>query len=219
MTTPKRSQKSMANESLQSSAERLKRKQRPKIVFTMMDSPQLESFIRHLGGSVVDTVDSSTVLVTERVKRSQKLLTAIAQGKPICAPAWIQASKKANEFIDPWDHILIDKDAETKWDFSLTESIKRAANKKLLANYTFHLMVSTAADVLKGAIEASGGKCVSRNPGKNSDDKFVIVASPDQKAKYTKIKRQNPDITIIEPEAIFDGVLRQELRFSRHLLG
>ncbi|CAH1116649.1 unnamed protein product [Phaedon cochleariae] len=216
-STPKRNNRP-TDESLLNSAERSKRKQRPKVVFTMLDNPQLELYIKHLGGSVVDDVDAATVLVTGEVKRSQKLLAAVAQGKPICSPRWIQASKKSNEFLDPWDFILTDKEAESKWDFSLEESLNRAKCKKLLTNYTFQLMVSKAADVLKGAIEASGGKCSTRNPGKNVEGHFVVVASPENKAKYSKLKKQNPNLTIVEPEAIFDGVLRQELRFTRHLV-
>lgn len=52
--------------------------------------------------------------------------------------------------LDPWDFILLDKQAESKWDFSLRESITRANNEKLLSTYTFQLMVNNAADVLKG---------------------------------------------------------------------
>lgn len=48
---------------------------------------------------MVDTVDACTVLVTESVKRSQKLLMAVGQGKPICSPEWIRESKKANHFL------------------------------------------------------------------------------------------------------------------------
>lgn len=48
---------------------------------------------------MVDTVDSSTVLVTECVKRTQKLLMAVGQAKPICSPDWIRKSKKAGEFL------------------------------------------------------------------------------------------------------------------------
>lgn len=69
-----------------------------------------------------------------------------------------------------------------------------------------------------GAIEACGGKCVSKNPGRNAEGTYVVVASPDQKSKYTKITKQNSSVTIVEPEAIFDGALRQELRLSKHLL-
>lgn len=88
-----------------------------KVVFTMLDNPQIETSIRGLGmyftclhkspitvtfyagGVVVDTVDSCTVLLTQYVKRSQKLLTAVGQGKPICHPNWIHESKRANKFL------------------------------------------------------------------------------------------------------------------------
>lgn len=71
---------------------------------------------------------------------------------------------------------------------------------------------------ISGAIEACGGKCVGKISAKNSESNFVVIASPDQKNKYSKTIKQNLNIKIVEPEAIFDGVLRQELRFSKHLL-
>lgn len=52
-----------------------------------------------LGGSVVDSVNACTVLVTQHVKRSQKLLAAVGQGKPICSPQWINESKKSGDFL------------------------------------------------------------------------------------------------------------------------
>lgn len=48
---------------------------------------------------MVDTIDTATVLVTENVKRTQKLLMAIGQGKPICSPNWIRQSKAAGQFL------------------------------------------------------------------------------------------------------------------------
>lgn len=48
---------------------------------------------------MVDTVDACTVLVTESVKRTQKLLMAVGLGKPICSPDWIRQCKKAGEFL------------------------------------------------------------------------------------------------------------------------
>lgn len=51
------------------------------------------------GGSIVDSVDSCTVLITEHVKRSQKLLEAIGRGRPICSPQWVLDSKRAKQFL------------------------------------------------------------------------------------------------------------------------
>lgn len=54
--------------------------------------------------------------------------------------------------------------------------------------------------------------------GRNPEGIFVVIASAEQKSKYAKLIKQNPSIKVVEPEAIFDGVLRQELRLSNHLL-
>lgn len=70
-----------------------------------MDNPQLNSFVKNLGGNIVDSVDDCTVVVTENVKRTQKLLTAIGQGKPVCSPQWIRDSKKNGEFLGNVHHI------------------------------------------------------------------------------------------------------------------
>ncbi|EFA05925.2 uncharacterized protein LOC103313737 [Tribolium castaneum] len=196
---------------------RSKRQLKPKVVFTMMDNPELETLIRRLGGSVVETVDACTVLVTETVKRSQKLLCAVAQSKPICSPQWLYACRKASAFVDPWDYILQDKEAEQKWKFSLRESLKRSSKKKLLENHSFQLIVNNAADVLKDAIEACGGKCL-RSLVKADSDNLFVVSSEDNKGKYNKIVKQNPRIKVVSAEAIFDGTLRQEFNFKDHLL-
>lgn len=70
---------------------------------------------------------------------------------------------------------------------------------------------------LVGAIEACGGKCFTKAPPKNLSGQLVIVSAPD-KSKYNKYLNKNPKPIIVVPEAIFDGVLRQELRFDDHLL-
>lgn len=44
----------------------------------------------------------------------------------------------------------MDKEAETKWNFSLKDSISRATQRKLLGDYIFHVMATSGTDVLKG---------------------------------------------------------------------
>ncbi|XP_044745438.1 putative leucine-rich repeat-containing protein DDB_G0290503 [Coccinella septempunctata] len=201
---------------VQDTPNRAKRKLKPKVVFTMMENPRLEAQIKQLGGSVVDSIETGTVLLTKFVKRSMKLLSAVGLGKPICSEEWVLQSKKESNFLDPWDFILVDKEAEEKWDFSLKTSLERSLQAKLFEGCTFQLLVTNAVDVLKGAIESCGGKIVTRTPkGANN---FIVVASADQKDKYKRLLKQQPDLIIVEPEAIFDGVLRQEIRFERHLL-
>ncbi|KAF5304725.1 hypothetical protein FQA39_LY09502 [Lamprigera yunnana] len=202
--------------SLISTPERSRRKLKPKVVFTMLDSPELESIIRNLGGTIVDSIESCTVLVTGSLKRSLKLLSAVGLGKPICSPNWINECKKANQFLDPWHFILEDKEAESRWKLSLKESLKRSKTQKLLEGYIVYVMVTTAVDVLKAAIESCGGKCVTKATGKNSNEELIIIANPENKTKYSRFLKKKPPTQVLLPEAIFDGVLRQELHFEQH---
>lgn len=193
-------------------SQRTKRILKPKVVFTMLNSPELESVIRSLGGTVVDSIEACTVLVTASVKRTEKLLTAIGQGKPICSDKWLKECKIQNKFLDPWCHIFRDAEAETKWDFSLEVSLERSQNRKLFENYTMMLIVNTAQDILKKAIESTGGKCVTT--ARNLPDNFVIVSVAENQKKFQKYIGGNSDVIVVEPEAIFDAVLRQEIRFE-----
>ncbi|XP_018321969.1 uncharacterized protein LOC108734791 [Agrilus planipennis] len=194
-----------------------RRNQRTKVVFTMLDSPQLSLIVRQCGGIVVDTVEAATVLVTTSIKRTQKLLTAVGLGKPVCSVKWLEDSKVARNFLDPWDYILTDDEAQQKWNFSLMESLNRSNKKKLLEEYVFQLCVTTATDVLKSAIEACGGKCISRAPAK-TDKKFIVVSSPDNRNKYKKFLQKVPPVPVVTPEAIFHGVLVQKFEVAPFLL-
>lgn len=69
-----------------------------------------------------------------------------------------------------------------------------------------------------GAVEACGGKCFTKAPPKNTTGQLLVVSAPENKSKYNKYLKQNPQPMIVVPEAIFDGVLRQELHFENHLL-
>lgn len=71
---------------------------------------------------------------------------------------------------------------------------------------------------IKGSIESCGGKCVNRAPAKDAYGNFVIVANPENRSKFARFLKQTPRPKIVAPEAIFDGVLRQELHFDDHAL-
>lgn len=49
-------------------------------------------------------------------------------------------------------------------------------------------------------------------------DNLYIISTIENKSKYSRVLKKHSQIRVIEPEAIFDGVLRQELRFQRHIL-
>lgn len=74
------------------------------------------------------------------------------------------------------------------------------------------------SDQTIGAVEACGGKLVTRAPGKRLTGQHIIVSSPENKTKYSKLLKQPDPPLVVDAEAILDGVLRQELHFNDHLL-
>ncbi|XP_017772535.1 PREDICTED: myb-like protein X [Nicrophorus vespilloides] len=194
-------------------ASRAKRIIKHKVCFTLCDEPGLTTIIRTLGGTVIDDVDKCTVLITKHVQRTMKLLRAIGLKIPICSPNWLNDSKSKGSFLDPWDYLIVDEEAETKWSFSLKESFNRSNSVKLFSGYFFQLQVTQSVDVLKGAIEGSGGKVVSRMPKAGN---FVVVSAPENKKKFEKYLKQG--VVVVSTESIFDGVLRQEIVFNKYLL-
>lgn len=52
-----------------------------------------------VGGNVVNNVDAADVLVTDKLRRTVKLLCMVGRGLPIASPSWITLSKKAGKLL------------------------------------------------------------------------------------------------------------------------
>lgn len=197
------------------------------MVFTLLHDPSLEKVVKSLGGSICDEVSASTVLVTENMLRTKKLLEAIGRGIPVCSKTWITDSGSAKTFLDPWDYILADEAAERKLKFKLRESLDRSLAKKLFENYVFQIGPKENKEVLKGfifdvirvdffkriflaVIEACNGKCVSRVPSEKSN--FYVVS--ESKAKTSRANGN----TVIKSEAILQSALDQVIHFEKYIL-
>jgi hypothetical protein len=73
-----------------------------KIAFTggqKDDRKPLETMIRKFGGSVVESWSDCTHLVTDKIRRTSKFLCALATGKFIMNPNWLEACKKNGSFV------------------------------------------------------------------------------------------------------------------------
>lgn len=121
-------------------------------------------------------------------------------------------------FIDPWDFILQDNEAEEKWKFSLKESLRRSQKDRLLEPYSVQVTTTHATDVLKNVIQACGGKIIQRMPARNSKTRYFVVGSSDERSKYSRYLKMKPAPPVVGTEAIFDGILRQELHLDRYQL-
>ncbi|XP_065171539.1 mediator of DNA damage checkpoint protein 1-like [Atheta coriaria] len=207
------SRSSKIKEEVTMSPERSKRVTKPKVIFTMLDDPKLKQIVRSLGGSIVEKIAQSTVLVTEKVQRTLKLLSAIGRSIPICSPEWLMECKKAHAFLDPWDYLIKDPDAEKMWKFKIGQTLEMSKRSKIFAGIQFLLVTTLSVDVIKGGIEANGGKVVTRKP---ANDNFIVVGDAAHQSKYATYLKSK--VKVVSAEAILVGILRQEIAFDEFAL-
>ena len=74
------------------------------------------------------------------------LTYSLSTGRPIVSETWVEACSRSSSFVDPLDHLLIDKAAQKKFGFDMRTSYERAQHQLLLAGlHIFFTSGETAA--------------------------------------------------------------------------
>ncbi|KAJ3084721.1 Mediator of DNA damage checkpoint protein 1 [Rhizoclosmatium hyalinum] len=131
-----------------------------KVMFTGIDdSEKLKTIVSGLGGTCVDSWNDCSHLVTDKVRRTVKFLSALAAGKHIVSTKWLDHCKKEGKFVDETKFIIKDKPTESKYSFSLDASIKAAQEKAFLTGFTIYTTPNVKPSRLdmKEIIAAAGG--------------------------------------------------------------
>lgn len=85
----------------------------------------------------------ASVLVSDRVYRTYKFLCAIAKGIPIVGQTYLEVIKTHQEFVDPWDYILEDREMEKRFKFNLKKTLTVAKQTKIFQDYSVIVTPST----------------------------------------------------------------------------
>nr|XP_018915583.1 PREDICTED: uncharacterized protein LOC109043018 isoform X2 [Bemisia tabaci] len=192
------------------------------IMFTGLDEKTLakfENIVTALGGVLEENPSLCTVLVTDKVRRTIKFLSTLAQGKPIVSIKWLEVSNKLKSFKDPFEYLIQDKQSEQNFDFNLSESLTKALDTPLLAGYSVFVTPSVKPEPsqMKAIIESAGGKFLSKQPALWSENSF-IVSSLEDKSHWPKDKGSKFTPKIVSAEIILRGILQQRLDFEAHKL-
>lgn len=172
-----------------------------RVLFTGIVSKALEKDIQTLGGQIVSDVAHCDVLLTDKVRRTTKFLEALAAGKPIVDDQWLEASRASHSLAPADDHLLVDKEREATYGFSLREAVQAARKAPAFADKMFFVtktLTSPPPGELKAMIGFAGGRIVSN--ARSAD--FIIGTDKDKK----KGKE-----AIYSAELILTGILRQKL--------
>ena len=158
-----------------------------------------------------------TVLVTDKIRRTAKLLCALGRGIPIVSSSWITQSKSAKTVLDPTHHLIEDTETERKYGFSLRKSIQTASKTPLLQTYKVHATKCCLPppDQLKEIVECAGGSWLKQMPKKKADDVVIISCREDKDVLNKAIKA---GFNVQDKEFLLTGLLKQQLNFKLYAL-
>ncbi|KAG4300874.1 hypothetical protein PCANB_002779 [Pneumocystis canis] len=191
---------------------------------------QIEKALLDLGINTVQDAKDCTHLIASRIQRTQKFLTALPYTPKILSTDWIEACLKEKKVVDESNYFLVDLESEMKYNFKLSESLKRASENKrcLFKGYLFQVSPEVVSNynnginTIKQIIEANGGICMLTNSRRNQIEyenfSFILISnSLDDKISkqfVEKRKQANQIPLIYNMEWVLTTILRQELKFT-----
>ncbi|EMR09489.1 hypothetical protein PNEG_02077 [Pneumocystis murina B123] len=190
---------------------------------------QMEKALLTIGIATVQDAKDCTHLVTSRIQRTQKFLSALSYAPKILSVDWIKACLKERKIMDENNYFLIDPESELKYSFKLSESLDRARKNKhsLFKGYLFQISPAAVSnynngiDTIKQIIEVNGGVCISAISRKNRIEYglspiLISNISDTRILKHFIEKRKEAGKVplVYNMEWVLTTVLRQELSFT-----
>lgn len=84
------------------------------------------------GLPLASSISDATHFVTDKFVRTQNMLEALAMGKAIVTPLWLESCGQASCFMDERNYILRDYKKEKEIGFNMSISLSRARQCPLL---------------------------------------------------------------------------------------
>eukprot|EP01137_Pigoraptor_chileana_P022085 Opistho-2@86591 len=199
---------------------------KPLVAFTGFLDDKRTKIVERLGGTFTtalgehDGERDRMHLVTEKVRRTVKFLSALCTCSNIVTLEWLDACAEAQHFVDAAPYALVDKESEAKFGFKLADSLRRAATKKLLDGVLVHVTKSVKPDPKEMAeiVRCAGGILLDVMPTVvrvKSGDVIVVSCEDDKKDCKKLIDAGAP---VYSAELLLSGVLRQTLDLAAHRL-
>lgn len=201
----------------------------PRIAFTnsaLSDDKSTKSFLRSSNAKALPTPADSACnfLITgaPELKRTPKLIVAVARGIPILTESWITESRAAGYWLDPDAYTFTDPTTEKRWGFKLADAVKRGkqGENNVLKGKTVHLTASLALQCKAGGLldsliemcEAAGAKDVlKKTPRGSAEEDAVVLGKEDGEKDLAALKKGGWKVrsTAVVGMSVFRGSLQE----------
>ena len=187
----------------------------PVLLFTAIDPTPYLPGLERVGGSNITTNPSlATHLITDRVRRTDKLLAAYDCVQHIVTTQWVERSISAGRWVDPLPYALTDAEAEERWGFSLKA---RALHVEPLKGWRVWStpQVKPERESMRVIVEAAGGHMMEEEP-EEGNTRVLVVGCEEDGGECEELTRRG--FTVWSKEAVLCGVLRQRLEPTEFVL-
>lgn len=199
----------------------------PRVLFTgLKDVASLKKSVIQLGGVLAKSPKECTHVVTEKIRRTVKLLSAFGSAKFVVTPRWVTDSADCNSFADEKQYAVDDPDAEKTFGFSLEQVLQRADRTPLFKGMIFFITpgVYPSPPLLQEIVESCGGVVyLKKRPTlkqvstvTQGGTKFLVISCDNDLHLCRDYMAKN--INIYSAEFILTGVLRQCVDLDAFLL-
>ncbi|MCJ1366730.1 hypothetical protein MMC16_005860 [Acarospora aff. strigata] len=165
------------------------------------EKPQLIKFLNHRGGRKVTAVDDCTMLCVGpgELKKTSKLLLAVASGKDIVRDKWLVDSAKQGRLLDPTPYWAEDPGREDEWGTKLEAAVARGkACVKPFTGRTVHFTPTLKRELGSGftelkevALLAGAAAVYAKLPPKGADPDADTLVLASQHGNDASIVRQS----------------------------
>ncbi|XP_013612923.1 PREDICTED: uncharacterized protein LOC106319208 [Brassica oleracea var. oleracea] len=183
---------------------------------------QQKKIMGRLGISQASSSEESTHFIAERFCRTRNMLEAIALGKPVVTPLWLESCVQTRCLLDEKNYILKDSKKE-KEGFSLCTSLGRAKHHPLLKGLKVCITPNIKPDrgMIAHLVKLTQGQVVeiseiiAAEDREIPDDLLIISCEDDRKLCIPFIDQGTE---IYTAELLLNGIVIQKLDYARHRL-
>ncbi|KAL4038766.1 hypothetical protein IC575_002391 [Cucumis melo] len=184
---------------------------------------QQKKVVLQLGISIASSSVDATHFVADKFVRTRNMLEAIALGKPVVTPSWLESCGQASCFIDEKNYILRDTKKEKEIGFSLPVSLSRATLCPLLQGFKVLVTqnIRPGKEIIASLVKMSQGETIERSQiftGKNEKfpDNLLILSCEEDYADCVHFLKKGAKV--YSSELLLNGIVIQKLENKRHEL-
>ncbi|TYK18263.1 PAX-interacting protein 1 [Cucumis melo var. makuwa] len=181
---------------------------------------QQKKVVLQLGISIASSSVDATHFVADKFVRTRNMLEAIALGKPVVTPSWLESCGQASCFIDEKNYILRDTKKEKEIGFSLPVSLSRATLCPLLQGFKVLVTqnIRPGKEIIASLVKMSQGETIERSQiftGKNEKfpDNLLILSCEEDYADCVHFLKKGAKV--YSSELLLNGIVIQKLENKR----